>query len=99
MSHPFRILIDGVGLVSPLGRSAWSTFSALLAGRCLTDRLSAGDDRGGLGELALEAQVGQIGKAWGVHPGSPDPAIDLAESAARQALLDAGQAIPGTAAR
>lgn len=91
MSQPVRILIDGVGLVSPLGRSAWSTFSALLEGRCLTDRLTAGGEGDSLSGLALEGQVAQIGKAWGMHPGAPDPAIDLAESAARQALLEAGQ--------
>ncbi len=80
-----RVLVAGVGLVSPLGRSAWETFTALDAGQTLpdrADRLPAGLDPAHLVRALGSSSVAQ-------HAGT-DPAVELAERAAREALFAAG---------
>ncbi len=80
-------MIAGLGLVTPLGHSAWQTFRALLEGRRISDRaaaLGAGD--GGCDPMALVRAVG----CCAVSPHSAtDPAVELAERAARSALDEA----------
>lgn len=89
-------MIAGLGLVTPLGLSAWQTFRALLDGRAISDRAAALDGAGGgnaagVGDggcdpMALVRAVG----CCSVSPHSPtDPAVELAERAARSALDEA----------
>ncbi|MCC5830629.1 MAG: hypothetical protein JJU36_14375 [Phycisphaeraceae bacterium] len=91
MSAHSRIAITGLGLVSPLGRSAWATFHALLQGRRLTDRFNSRDRLAplDLAELDLTQQVQWLGQAANTSPQSIDPALDIAEIAALQALDEA----------
>jgi len=78
------IAISGVGLLTPLGHSAWATWRALLAGRCLTDRCANLPES--IDPVDLVRAVGCVS----VTTHSPiDPAIDLAERAARQAIQEA----------
>ena len=80
-----RIVISGVGLVSPLGHSAPQTFRALLAGRTIGERVKS------LGSnpdpVTLAAAAGGVSMAKHC---ATDPTVDLAERAAREALGDAG---------
>ncbi len=80
-----RCAISGIGLVTPLGHSAWETIRALLEGRRTADRL---------GEMPEEVDPLVLAKATGGSAFSTfsatDPAVDLAERAAREALTDAG---------
>lgn len=88
------IAITGVGLISPLGLAAWSTYRALLEGRTLQDRLrDVPDDLDPgtpAGFLKLIQGVGGISAA-GRMP--LDPAVGLAEIAATEALRDAGLSV------
>lgn len=77
--------ITGVGLLTPLGHSAWSTWRALLAGRSLADRCTNAPE--GISPVDLVRAVGCVSVT--PHSGS-DPAIELAERAARQAVAEAG---------
>ncbi len=80
-----RIVIAGLGLVTPLGHSAWQTFRALLDGRTLGDRAASLPEH--TDPLPLVRSVGCC--ALTLHSAT-DPAVDLAEHAARAALADAG---------
>lgn len=78
------LAVTGVGLLTPLGHSAWETWRALLDGRRLTDRcanLPADVD-----PVQLVQTIG--GVSVGRHV-AEDPAVDLAERAARQAIAEA----------
>lgn len=77
--------ITGLGLITPLGHSAWATWRALLDGRCLHDR--AGHYGRGTDALDLARGVGSVAIARHV---ADDPAIELAERAAAQAVHEAG---------
>lgn len=79
------ILITGVGQVSPLGQSAWETFRALLAGHTISNRLAEMPEG-----VDLVDQVRACGGVKTAQHSATDPAIDLAERAAREALQDAG---------
>ncbi|WP_432797482.1 beta-ketoacyl synthase N-terminal-like domain-containing protein [Poriferisphaera sp. WC338] len=83
LSKP-RIIIQGLGLVSPLGLSAWATFSALLAGRSITDRLTELPQ-----DTAPADLVRAVGSSCIAQHSSLDPAIELAERAAREAAVQA----------
>jgi len=83
MTH--RIGITGLGLCTPLGDSAWATWRALLAGRCLTDRCERCAE--GIDPTDLVRSIGGVRAARG---GAVDPAVELAERAARQAVAEAG---------
>ncbi|MCE9589473.1 MAG: hypothetical protein K8S99_03000 [Planctomycetes bacterium] len=80
-----RILITGFGLVTPLGLGAWETFSALLAGRTLSDRAERLPS-----DIAPVDLVRALGGVVVAQHATQDPAIDLAERAAREALFMAG---------
>jgi len=80
-----RIVIDGVGLVTPLGHTAWATFQALLAGRTLADRAERLPE--GIEPVQLARALGGVSLARNV---ARDPVIELAERAARQAIFEAG---------
>jgi len=75
------VWITGVGLLTPLGNSAWTTMRALLDGRTITDRL-AGVTESLEGEQIIR---GAGGIAEGRH-GSGDPAATLAVRAVHEAL-------------
>jgi 3-oxoacyl-[acyl-carrier-protein] synthase II len=77
--------ITGVGLVTPLGHSAWSTWRALLDGRAIHDRAANYGEQTDPFDLARG--VGAVAVARHV---SDDPAIELAERAARGAAHEAG---------
>ncbi len=81
---PAPITIAGVGLVTPLGHSAWSTWRALLDGKCITDRCAALPAN--VAPVDLVRSVGCVSVSQ--HVGA-DPAVELAERAARQAIDDA----------
>lgn len=78
------IVIAGLGLISPLGHGAWPTFSALLAGKTLAERARGVAPAASAVELVIASGAVSI-----VRHTSIDPAVDLAESAAREALLPA----------
>jgi len=83
-------VIRGVGLATPLGVSAWSTAAALLAGRTTADRLARCAESGDpLDATTLARATG--GSAFAGLT-LTDPAVELAERAAREALADAGAA-------
>jgi len=79
-----RIVITGIGLVTPLAASAWQTFNALLAGRMICHRvegLPASTD-----PVELVRRAGSVNIA---HRGPTDPSVELADAAARQACAEA----------
>jgi 3-oxoacyl-[acyl-carrier-protein] synthase II len=76
-----RIAITGYGLVSPLGNSAWETFTQLLAGKTTADRLA---------KLAPDTSALNVVRAVGgvnIARHGSDPAVELAERAVREALF------------
>ncbi len=80
-----RLFVTGLGLLTPIGNGAWPTFSALLGGKRLTDRLERylpdvppGKIVAGIGGVAVARIV------------ADDPAVELAERAAREACERAG---------
>jgi 3-oxoacyl-[acyl-carrier-protein] synthase II len=81
----FRILIAGFGLITPLGGSAWQTFSALLKGRTLTER--AGQLPA---DICVTDRVRATGAVISAQHSATDPAVDLTERAAREAAMMAG---------
>ncbi len=89
----YRVLIAGFGLITPLGASAWQTFSTLLTGKTLADRA---------GQLPKDIDVVSLAQATGavacVQHSATDPAIELAERAAREALTAGGGELPGLTA-
>ncbi len=78
------VQIIGAGLITPLGQSAWETFRALLSGQTLSDRLDEMPE-----DIALIDLVRAVGAVKAVQHYSVDPAIELAERAAREALVEA----------
>lgn len=78
---PPHIVIAGWGLITPLGLSAWSTFSSLLQGKTIADRCANLPQD--LDPVALVRAIGCVASAQ--HTSS-DPALELAERAAREAL-------------
>ncbi|MEM9883152.1 MAG: beta-ketoacyl synthase N-terminal-like domain-containing protein [Planctomycetota bacterium] len=88
--RPPRVVVAGVGLVSPLGLGAWPTFSALLAGRTVADRLDKLEPD--TPAVALAQAVGGIAA---VRHTATDPVVDLAERAAREAAAEAGVGLAG----
>ena len=85
-----RVVIAGVGLVTPLGVGAWATFRALLTGRTVSDRLSGLEE--GTEPVALARAIGGVASAG--H-GATDPTVELAERAAREASGEAGVGLAG----
>ena len=81
--------IAGVGLLTPLGASAWATFSALLGGRRVTD-VAGGIDAGPGGHVPLMDFVRGVGSVSLARHTATDPAVELAERAAREAIAEAG---------
>ncbi len=79
------IAVTGLGLLSPLGTSAWSTLRALRDGRTLCERTAALPEQ--VDPVDLVRAIGIIASC--IHD-PIDPALSAAEQAARQALLDAG---------
>jgi 3-oxoacyl-[acyl-carrier-protein] synthase II len=82
-----RIVIAGVGLLTPLGGGAWETFGALRAGRTLTDRAAHLPP-----QVELVRSLGLVAVAQRT---ATDPSVELAERAAREAATEAGVALPG----
>ncbi len=80
-----RVVVQAVGLVSPLGLGAWQTFSVLLGGETIADRAATlGPDTD---PIDLVRAVGGVAVA---QHSATDPAVDLAEWAAREAMTAAG---------
>ncbi|MEO0515144.1 MAG: beta-ketoacyl synthase N-terminal-like domain-containing protein [Planctomycetota bacterium] len=79
-----RVVVAGVGLITPLGQSAWQTFAALLQGRRLTDRVDG---------LETHTQPVPLVQALGgvsiARHTATDPTVELAERAAREACGEA----------
>ena len=71
--------------MTPLGHSAWQTFSALLAGRTIADRLA--ELPADIAPVDLVRAVGAVSFA---QHSSCDPSVELAERAGREALTMAG---------
>lgn len=89
---PSRVVITGIGLISPLGLCAWSTFDALCRGKILTDRcagLPACSD-----PMEVARAVGCVGVA---QYSSADPTVELAERVAREAATEAAVELRGIA--
>lgn len=85
-----RVVVAGLGLVTPVGHSAWQTFAALLAGRRITDRID---------QLEHDTQPVPLAQAVGgvscVRHTATDPTVELAERAAREAATEAGRSTMG----
>ncbi len=81
--HP-PVHITGLGLVSPLGHSAWATFHALLQGRTIADR--AADYPADAAQIDPTSFVRALGSCSIAQHSATDPCIELAERAAREAL-------------
>lgn len=79
-----RVVIRGLGLVCPLGHSAWQTFTALLQGVTITDRAA-------IMSRSVDSidMVRALGCVRTAQHSATDPAVELAEHAARQALTEA----------
>ena len=86
----YRVLIAGFGLITPLGASAWQTYTNLLAGHTLADRTT--NLPGDIVPVDLAQVVGAVTAAQ--HTAT-DPVIELAEKAAREAALAAGVELHG----
>ena len=71
--------------MTPLGHSAWETFSALLAGRTIADRLA--ELPADIAPVDLVRAVGAVSFA---QHSACDPSVELAERAGREALTMAG---------
>lgn len=81
------MVIAGLGLLTPLGHAAWPTFTALLAGRAISDRAERlADAPHPIDPVNLVRALGGVSIA---QHASTDPAIELAERAAREATLAA----------
>ena len=94
MPVPRRIVIAGVGLMSPLGFGGWATFRALLDGRSIADRAPGIEP--GTDPVALVQGLGHVAV---VRQAPDDPAAELAERAAREACEQAGVDIRGLPTR
>ena len=79
------VRLAGLGLLTPLAVGAWPNFAALLSGRTLADRLPKLEE-----DTKPMPRVLAIGGVASARFASQDPAIDLAEAAAREACLEAG---------
>jgi 3-oxoacyl-[acyl-carrier-protein] synthase II len=79
------VVISGFGLITPLGHSAWETFSSLLSGRTLADRAASLPEH--VDPVDLVRALGSVSVA---QHSATDPAVELAERAAREALFMAG---------
>jgi 3-oxoacyl-(acyl-carrier-protein) synthase len=79
-----RVVIAGLGLITPLGHSAWTTFNALRHGRTLADRAARLPEP--IEALPLVRALGAVSVAQHV---SRDPTVELAERAGREAALAA----------
>jgi len=88
-AHP-RVVVAGVGLITPLGRSAWETFAALLQGRRITDRVDGLETN--TEPVPLVQALGGVSIA---RHTATDPTVELAERAAREACGEAGVSLPG----
>ncbi len=86
--HQPPVHITGIGLVSPLGHSAWGTFHSLLQGRSITDR--ADGYPVDAAQLDPTSFVRAMGSCSIAQHNAADPCIELAEHAAREALTMAG---------
>ena len=80
-----RVVIAGMGLISPLGHGAWATFRALLGGATVADRLDNLEPD--TDPTPLAQAVGGVSVA---RHSATDPAVDLAERALREAVAEAG---------
>ncbi|MFW6336604.1 MAG: beta-ketoacyl synthase N-terminal-like domain-containing protein [Phycisphaeraceae bacterium] len=89
-----RLIIAGVGLISPLGFGAWATFRSLLNGRSIADRAPGIEP--GTDPVALIRGVGGVAVA---RHARDDPAAELAERAAREACEQAGVDLHGMPTR
>ncbi|MHB1158274.1 MAG: beta-ketoacyl synthase N-terminal-like domain-containing protein [Phycisphaerales bacterium] len=81
------IPITGLGLLTPLGHSPYQTWQALCAGRRITDRCANLPGAGDIDPVTLVQSIGHIAVA---RHTCDDPAVELAERAARQAITEAG---------
>jgi 3-oxoacyl-[acyl-carrier-protein] synthase II len=87
---PPTLHVTGHGLVTPLGRNAWETFTALLQGRTLADRADRLPDP--IGHVDLVRALGCVANA---QQDPVDPAIAIAEAAAREAATMANTPLDG----
>jgi 3-oxoacyl-[acyl-carrier-protein] synthase II len=87
-----RVVITGLGVVSPLGNDIQTLWEALLAGKCGIDRITQFDPSG------FETQIAAEVKNYDASPAFPSPKearrsdrfTQFAVGAAYQALLDSG---------
>lgn len=89
-SAPPRVVVAGVGLITPLGQSAWETFAALLKGRRITDRVDGLETN--TEPVPLAQALGGVSIA---RHTATDPTVELAERAAREACTEAQLKLSG----
>ena len=81
----YRVLIAGFGLVTPLGASAWQTFTNLCQGKTLAQRARRLPE-----DIDVVDLVRATGAVTSCQHTATDPSIELAERAVREAALMAG---------
>ncbi len=81
----YRVTITGFGLITPLGTSAWQTFSNLCEGKTLAQRARALPS-----DINLVDLVRATGAVASCQHTATDPSIELAERAIREAAAMAG---------
>lgn len=87
-----RVVITGIGSITPLGHSAEATFSAALAGQCGIDMITRFDARAFPTKIAAEVKAFDLNN-WLPHAADYAKAGEntkFALGAAKQALDDAG---------
>ncbi|MEM1108068.1 MAG: beta-ketoacyl synthase N-terminal-like domain-containing protein [Planctomycetota bacterium] len=85
-----RIVVAGVGLITPLGQSAWETFTALLQGRRITDRVDGLEP-----DTEPVPLVQALGGVSIARHTATDPTVELAERAAREACTESQLPLSG----
>jgi 3-oxoacyl-[acyl-carrier-protein] synthase II len=94
-----RVVITGMGSVTPLGLDAASTWAALIEGRCAVDHIRAFDASGFPVQIAAEVPAAQIDADFRAPKlrKYADRKIFLAVRAAEEAMAQAGMAPGGFA--
>jgi 3-oxoacyl-[acyl-carrier-protein] synthase II len=94
VSAPVRVVITGIGCVTPLGANVERTWAGLVAGRSAVDIIRRFDASGFTTQFAAEVKEALPLELPGRYAHWSDPKSEFAAAAAAEAMADAGLA-PG----